>query len=102
MAISSGTLSSTSSPALSNASAVTLCTVPPGEATVIISNNSGATVYVAAGVTATTANGFAIPTGAPPVPIPTYPTSTGTTLSIIAGTAPTAGAPVSWLISNTN
>lgn len=99
MSINGGTLSSTSTPALSNASAVQLCVVPPGVGTVILSNNSGATVYVAANVTATTTNGFAIPTGAPPVMIPVYPGSKGATLSVIAGTAPTAGAPVSWLIS---
>jgi hypothetical protein len=74
--------------------------VPPGVGAVVISNNSGATVYIAAGATATTTYGFAIPTGAPPVTIPTYPGSRGTVLSIIAGSAPTAGAPVSWLISS--
>lgn len=100
MAINGGTLSSTSNPALSNSSAAQLCVVPPGVGAVVISNNSGATVYVTAGKTATTANGFAIPTGAPPVTIPTFAGSAGTTLSVIAGTAPTAGAPVSWLISS--
>jgi hypothetical protein len=100
VAINGGSLSSTSTPALSNSTAATLCQVPPGVGVVIISNNSGATVYVTAGVTATTTNGFAIPTGAPPVTIPTYPGSKGTALSVIAGTAPTASAPVSWLISS--
>lgn len=97
--IEGGTLSNTSLPALSNSTAATLCTVPPGVCTVIISNNCGQTVYITAGKTATTTNGFAIPNNAPPVAIPMYPGSTGTTLSIIAGAAPTAGAPVSWLIS---
>ena len=97
--IASGALSTTSLPALSNTTAATLCEVPPGAGAVVITNNCGATVYIAAGVTATTANGLAIPTGAPPVTIPLFPGSRGTTLSIIAGAAPTAGAPVSWLIS---
>lgn len=100
MSISSGTLSSTSLPALSNTTAAQLCVVPPGVGTVIISNNCGQTIYVAAGVTATTTNGFAIPNAAPPVEIPVYPGSKGTTLSVIAGAAPTAGAPVSWMISS--
>lgn len=99
MAINGGSLSSTSAPALSSGAAAQLCVVPPGVGTVLISNNSGATVYVTAGKTATTANGFAIPTGAPPVAIPVYPGSQGVALSVIAGTAPTAGAPVSWMIS---
>jgi hypothetical protein len=94
-----GTISSTSLPALSASTAATLCTVPPGVGTVIISNNCGQTIYVTAGVTATVTNGFAIPNAAPPVEIPLYPGSKGTTLSVLAGTAPTAGAPVSWLIS---
>lgn len=97
--INGGSLSSTSTPALSNTTAATLCVVPPGVGTVIITNNCGQTVYIAAGVTATTANGFAIPTGGAPVSIPMYPGSKGTTLSVLAGAAPTAGAPVSWLIS---
>jgi hypothetical protein len=99
MAINGGTLSTTSSPALSNSSAVTLCTVPPGVGAVVISNNCGQTVYVTAGKTATTTNGFAIPNGAPPVTIPLFTGSAGTTFSVIAAAAPTASAPVSWLIS---
>lgn len=98
--INGGTLSSTSLPALSNSTAAVLCTVPPGVGAVIISNNCGQTVYVTAGKTATATNGFAIPNGAPPVVIPTFPGSAGTTLSVIAGAAPTAGAPVSWLITS--
>ena len=97
--INGGSISSTSLPALSAVTAATLCVVPPGVGTVIISNNCGQTVYITAGATATTANGFAIPNAAPPVAIPMYPGSKGTTLSVLAGTAPTAGAPVSWLIT---
>lgn len=99
MSLNSGTISSTSLPALSNTTAAQLCVVPPGPSTIIISNNCGQTIYVTAGVTATTTNGFAIPNAAPPVEITTYPGSKGTTLSVIAGAAPTAGAPVSWMIS---
>lgn len=100
MAINGGTVSSTSSPALTNASSIALCVVPPGASTVIISNNCGQIIYVTAGKAATVTNGFAIPNGAPPVEIPLYPGSQGTTLNVIAAAAPTAGAPVSWLISS--
>lgn len=95
--INGGSLSGTSTPVLGG-TAVTLCQVPPGDGTVIISNTSGGTVYIAAGVTATAANGFAIPTGAPPVMIPTYPGSKGTTLSVIA--PGTVSGALSWLVSS--
>jgi hypothetical protein len=98
--INGGSLSTTSLPALSNSTAAVLCTVPPGVGTVIISNNSGATVYITAGATATVTNGFAIATGGAPIHIPLYPGSKGTTLSVLAATAPTAGLPVSWLITS--
>lgn len=99
MAINGGSISSTSSPALSDSASVQLCTVPPGVGAVLISNNSGATVYITAGVAATATNGFGIPTGAPPVEIPMFPGSKGTVLNVIAATSPTSGAPVSWLTS---
>lgn len=64
----------------------------------IISNTSGGTVYVGAGVNAVTAtNGFAIPNGAPPVSFSGYPGSAGATLNVIAPGAITGV--VSWLIS---
>ena len=97
MSISSGTLSSTSLPALSNTTAAQLCVVPPGVGTIIISNNAGSIAYVAAGVTATTADGYAIPSGAT-ITIPLYPGSKGTTLSVLTAAAPTG--PVSWMISS--
>lgn len=96
MAISSGTLSTSSLPALSNTTAAQLCVVPSGVGTVLISNNAGSIAYVAAGVTATTADGYAIPNGAT-ITIPLYPGSKGTTLSVLTASAPTG--PVSWLIS---
>ena len=99
MAINGGTISSTSTPALSDSASVQLCTVPPGVGAVVISNNCGQTVYITAGVAATTTNGFAIPNAAPPVTIPMYPGSQGTVLNVIAATSPTSGAPVSWLVS---
>jgi hypothetical protein len=97
MAINGGSLTSSSTPVLGS-TAVTLCQVPPGVGAVVISNNSGGTVYIAAGVTATANNGFAIPTGAPPVTIPTFPGSRGTTLSVIA--PGTVSGALSWLVSS--
>jgi hypothetical protein len=94
--INGGTLSSTSLPALSNTTAATLCTVPPGVGSIIISNNCGSIAYIAAGVTASATAGFGIPNSTT-VTIPMYPGSKGTTLSILTASAPTG--PVSWLIT---
>lgn len=93
MAISSGQATPSTS------SSTPLCTVPPGVGTVVISNTSGATVLVAVG-TATQTNGFAIPTGAPPVTFATYPGSRGAALSVIGATGGTVTGVVSWLISS--
>jgi len=101
--IDGGSLTGSSLPALSTTVAAQLCTVPPGVGAVVISNTCGATIYVAAGVTASQTgqiNGFAIPTGAPPVTIPTFPGSKGTTLSVIVATGGTISGAVSWLVSS--
>lgn len=73
--------------------------VPNGPCNVIVSNTSGATVYVTANVAATATNGLAIPTGAPPVTFNGYPGSTGATLNVIAASGGTVTGVVSWLIS---
>lgn len=98
--INAGQLSSSSLPALSTSVSALLCTVPPGPSTVIISNTCGGTVYVTAGVTATSTNGFAIPNNAPPVEFNTYPGSKGTVLNVIVATGTSITGSVSWLISN--
>ena len=102
MAINGGSLSSTSLPALSTTVSAVLCPVPPGVGAVVISNNSGATIFVTAGVAANQTNGFGIPTGAPPVMIPTYPGSRGTTLNVIVATGGTVTGTgtVSWLTTS--
>ena len=89
MAISSGNVTPGAS--------APLCTIPPGPCTVLISNTSGVTVYVTAGVAATAANGFAIPTTAPPVEIPTYAGSRAVPLNVFTAGSPTGV--VSWMIS---
>lgn len=98
MAINGGSIGGSSSPALSASTSAVVCPVPPGVGTVIVSNTSGVTVYLAAGVAATATNGFAIPTGAPPVEIPMYPGSKGTTFNVLAGSGSITGS-VSWLVS---
>jgi len=67
--------------------------VPPGVNTLIVSNTSGATVYIGPG-TVTATNGFAIPNGAPPVSIPGFNASKPTQLSVIG----TSGN-ISWILS---
>jgi hypothetical protein len=98
--IDGGSLTGSSLPALSTTVAAQLCTVPPGVGAVVISNTCGATVFVTAGVAATQTNGFAIPNNAPPVTIPTFPGSKGTTLSVIVITAGTINGAVSWFVSS--
>lgn len=93
MAISGGQVTPNTS------SSVPLCTIPPGVGTVVISNTSGATVLVAVG-TATQTNGFAIPTGAPPVAFPSYPGSRGAALGVVGIAGGTVTGVVSWLISS--
>lgn len=100
MSINAGQLSSGSLPALSTSTSALLCTVPPGVGTVVVSNTCGGTVYVTAGVAASSTNGFAIPNNAPPVNIPTYPGSKGTTLNVIVATGTSITGSVSWLISS--
>lgn len=100
MAITGGSISTTSSPALSSASSAQLCTVPAGVGTLVLSNNSGAVVYYAFGSAATTTDGVAIASGGPPIVIQCYPGSKSVVVNVIAATAPTASAPVSWLFSS--
>lgn len=104
MALVAGQLSSTSNPVLSISAVVPLVSVPAGPCTVIISNTSGATVFVAPGGTAPTAaglqgNGLPIPSGAPPVEFSTYPGSTGSTLYIVGASGGTITGAVGWLLS---
>ncbi len=76
-------------------SAALLYRIPPGPCTVIVSNQSGHTVYLGNSNAVTTANGFPIPTGAPPLPIPGYAASAETDLWGISGTSSTIGLLVS-------
>jgi hypothetical protein len=51
-----------------------VATIPGGPCELVVSNTSGVTVYVAFGAHAvTSSNGFAIPTGAPPVTLSHLP-----------------------------
>ena len=69
--------------------AVTLCVMPPGPCLVLVSNAGTASpVYVGAGATVTTTNGFPVPSGAP-VAFNGFQGSQGSKLSVIcsAGSA---------------
>jgi hypothetical protein len=83
-------------------SATSLCVVPPGPCTVILSNTGGATAYVgvaATGGTLTSSNGFPLPSGGYPVPLPGYAGAKGGTLSVV--TAGTNSSTVGWIVSRT-
>lgn len=85
-------------PTLTSAAVVT---VPDGQCELVVSNTSGVTVYVAFGANAvTSANGFAIPTGAPPVTFRTFTGSAGAPMNLIYATGSVTGV-VSWAISTT-
>lgn len=86
-------------PASVATAAILVCTVPPGAATVLISNSSGSASQAFIGTTSavTTANGFPLPVGAL-ITLPGHIGSSGTSIyAISAGTA-TVGA----IISTTN
>lgn len=92
MAIVTGQLSASSTPALSTSVVASLPVIPPGVSSFTVSNNSGATVFVGAAPAGTTApsaatlqaDGFPIPTGAPPVTVPGFPASRATQIFIVA------------------
>lgn len=106
MAILTGQLPTAS---VSNTTVAPLVLVPPGPATVTLSNVSGVTVYVtatAASATAPTAaivaaSGFPIPSGAPPVTVPGFMGSAASQLYLVAG-ASGATAGVGWIVSTTH
>lgn len=80
-------------------SAQSLCVIPPGPCTVIMSNAGPATAYVgiAGGGSLTSLNGFPLPSGGLPVAIPGYPGAEGGTLSAVC--AGTATSTVGWIVS---
>jgi hypothetical protein len=80
-------------------SAQTFMLVPPGVNSLVISNTSASNpVYIGTGVGVSSANGFAIPAGAPPVAIPGYPGSGPTQLYVIGTTSDV----VTWMLSTPN
>ena len=88
----------TSGQGTAGATASRLCGVPPGPATLLLSNAGTASpVYVGMGTGVTTANGFPVPSGVVPVVIPLYAGSAGG--SLYAATA-SGSASVGWLITS--
>jgi hypothetical protein len=82
-----------SQPAVGTAASF-IAAVPAGPSTVIISNNSGETVWVG-GSAVTSSTGFPVPSGTPPLVIPGYLSSGATRLSAVAGSATTIGVIIS-------
>jgi hypothetical protein len=80
-----------------------LTVLPPGPCTVVLSNIGPVTVYVGAvaGGSLSSANGFPIPSGAPPVAIPGYPGGGGSRLSVVTA-AGTATSTVGWIVSSSS
>lgn len=76
--------------------AAALATVPPGEATVILSVPGTATVYVGLGTAVSTVNGYPVTATTSPVLIPGYASSSATALYAIASAA---GTPIGVIIS---
>lgn len=80
--ISTGQVSAGTAPA-------TLCVIPPGLASVVVSNAGTVTAYVAAGGTASSTNGIPVASGQALPVIGGYQTSLGVALSVVTagGTA---------------
>ncbi len=106
MTIVAGQVASTSPTPLSTTTVAPLVLVPAAVCTLIVSNVSGATVYVGTGVSSSApsatvlqASGFPIPSGAPPVSIPLYPGSRSVQLYVIAITGGTITGSVGYIVS---
>jgi hypothetical protein len=77
-------------------SAQSVCVVPPGPCTVVVTNAAAHPVFIGVSSSVTHSNGFEILNGSPPVKFTTYVGSTGAHLWAISQT--TAGV-VSFLLS---
>lgn len=79
-------------------SARTLVVLPPGPATLLLSNaGTSPLAYIGMGSTVSAASGFPLPQTVTPVAIPLYAGSAGGTVSVIASSGT---ASVAWLLSN--
>jgi hypothetical protein len=107
MAVITGQVSSTSSPALSTTVVALLVTVPAGPQTFVVSNVSGATVFIgppAPGnqvptATALMASGFPIANGSTSSVVRDHQAASSTPMYVIAITGGSLSGPVGWMIS---
>ncbi len=81
-----------------SATASRLCPIPPGPASLLLSNAGTASpVYVGPGTGVTTTNGFPVPASVVPVVIPVFAGSQGGSLYAVTASG---FAYVGWLITN--
>jgi hypothetical protein len=106
MAIITGQVSSTSTPALSTTVVAPLVTVPAGPQTFVVSNASGATVFIGPGVggqapsaTALMNGGFGIANGSTSSVVRDHQAASATPMYVIAITGGSLSGPVSYMIS---
>lgn len=107
MAIVTGQVASTSPAPLSTTAVAPLVLAPAGASTLVVSNVSGATVFVGEGSSSGAptaavlqASGFPIPSGAPPVSLPLYSTSRAVQMYVIAITGGTLTGSVGYVVSS--
>lgn len=91
----------TSGQGTAGATAVRLCPIPPGPASLLLSNAGTATVvYVGAGTNVSSANGFPVPQNVVPVVIPIYAGSAAGTMYVVTAGASAGAGNVGWMISS--
>ena len=83
------------------ATAVLLCQIPTGPASLLLSNLGTATpVYVGQGTNLSATNGFPVPSGVTPVVIPLYGgTAAGAMYVVTAGVSAGAGK-IAWILTS--
>lgn len=80
------------------ATAARLCPIPPGPASLLLSNlGTASPVYVGPGTGVTTTNGFPVPSGVVPVVIPLY---TGSQAGNLYAITASGAANVGWIVTS--
>lgn len=109
MAIITGQVSSSSTPPLSTTTVAYLVTVPAGPQTFVVSNISGATIFIGPGVggqpptaTALQAGGFGVANGATSSVVRDHQAASATPLYVMGITGGSLSGPVCFMISTDN
>jgi hypothetical protein len=80
------------------ATAARLCPIPPGPASLLLSNlGTASPVYVGAGTNLSTTNGFPVPSGVVPVVIPLYAGGQAQTLYAVTASG---AASIGWIVTS--